>query len=209
MSNTKPIKEAKRQLRRLVKSELSKIPLQSILAQSNDVRNTVTSLPKFASAKRVALYMNMPHLEVQTLDLIRYCFDNDKEVYLPRCSFIEKEGRKMNHMSMLKVPDFQNVVDLKPQGKYNLLEPLEGKDILEDGNLDLIIVPGVAFTKDKERLGHGAGFYDEFLKVYHAKFGSSPFLLGIGLQEQLVDNIPKEEHDWDLDALVIGSLQPF
>lgn len=149
--------------------------------------------------------MNMPHLEVQTLELIRYCFEQDKEVYLPRCSYVQAEGRKKNYMTMINVPNFQSVVGLKPQGKYKLLEPQDGKDVLEEGGLDLIIIPGVAFTRDKKRLGHGAGFYDEFLKVYHKKFGHVPYLLGVGLQEQLVDNIPKEDHDWDLDDLVIAT----
>lgn len=62
------------------------------------------------------------------------------------------EGRKRNYLSMLEVSSYENVLQLEPQGKYNLLEPICGNDIMDTGDLDVIIVPGVAFTKLKKDL---------------------------------------------------------
>ena len=71
--------------------------------------------------------------------------------------------------------------------------------------LDLIIVPGVAFDKNKNRMGHGAGFYDEFITTFHNKFKRKPYLLGVALQEQIVDYIPTEPHDWKLDSIITST----
>ncbi|RLV93151.1 5-formyltetrahydrofolate cyclo-ligase [Spathaspora sp. JA1] len=147
----------------------------------------------------------MPDSEVRTMEIIKTAFSLGKSVYLPRCNYYQKEGRKMNFLDMLKVSSFEKVQNLQPQGKYNLLEPVDGEDAMEQGNLDMIIVPGVAFTKNKQRMGHGAGFYDEFLNYYYHKHNRKPYLIGVALQEQLVENIPTEDHDWSLDSLVVAN----
>ncbi|CAG86858.2 DEHA2D05742p [Debaryomyces hansenii CBS767] len=205
MSKETLIKSAKKQLRTSLKKKLIEISADSINSQSIGISNSLIQVPQFKNAKKIALYMNMPNSEAQTMDIIKHCFDVKKALYLPKCNVVPLEGRKRNYLSMLEVSSYENVLQLEPQGKYNLLEPICGNDIMDTGDLDVIIVPGVAFTKSKKRLGHGAGFYDEFLNVYHKKFNRSPYLIGIGLEEQLVDEIPKEEHDWNMNCLVIGN----
>ena len=102
----------------------------------------------------------------------------------------------------------------------------------ESRRLDLIIMPGVAFDRGLGRLGHGKGFYDCFLKLYHelniSVLGEEkmPFLgtcevldssnlvllslthtllVGLALDVQLLpDKIPTDASDWRLDALVVG-----
>ena len=103
----------------------------------------------------------------------------------------------------------------------------------ESRRLDLIIMPGVAFDRGLGRLGHGNGFYDCFLKLYHelkisvlGEEGKVPFLgacedlnssnpvllslthtllVGLALDVQLLpDKIPTDASDWRLDALVVG-----
>lgn len=206
---SKSIKDAKKQLRLLVKSQLSNLSQSEIASQSRLITHQLVEMSQFKQAQRIGLYMNMPLMEAQTGDLIQQCFNDLKEVYLPKCVSEATEDRKRNHLNFLKVPTYQDVLSLEPQGPYKLLEPTTGVDILSTDGFDLIIVPGVAFTKHRERIGHGAGFYDEFLGTYYKKFGSKPTLIGIGLNQQLVEHIPKEEHDWDLDALVIGDIGIF
>lgn len=64
--------------------------------------------------------------------------------------------------------------------------------------IDLILVPGLAFSKDRHRLGRGGGFFDRLL----AGPASRAFKLGICFALQLVDEIPTEPHDVVLDAVV-------
>lgn len=184
----------KQALRKLVKEQLKS-------AAEGNVQLTIASLksiPSFANAAKVALFMSMPKGEVQTMPIIKYCFDQGKEVYLPRCHYTPH-----NWMQFLRVNSYEDVLALTPHGKYKLLEPLEGEDILDIGGLDVVVMPGVAFSPKLQRIGHGAGFYDRWISSYHEKYSTTPHLIGIGLKEQLVEHIPTEHHDWHLDAVVI------
>ncbi|CAH2352739.1 5-formyltetrahydrofolate cyclo-ligase [[Candida] railenensis] len=196
---------AKRELRKLVKKKLLSLSNSELRSQSLSICEALSNIPEFQNARSVALYMSMPKMEARTLPIIEKCFKRNKKLYLPRCLYHAADGRMSNHLQMLEIPSFEEISQLQPQGKYNLLEPTTGNDLLEskDG-LDVIIVPGVAFTTDKKRLGHGAGFYDEFLSTYQTKFGKPPYIIGIGLTQQLVDHIPTEAHDWSLDCIVLG-----
>jgi 5-formyltetrahydrofolate cyclo-ligase len=64
--------------------------------------------------------------------------------------------------------------------------------------IDLILVPGVAFSKDRHRLGRGGGFFDRLL----SDRGKNAFKLAICFSFQVVDSIPTEEHDVKVDAVV-------
>lgn len=194
-------REAKRKLRSHIKAEISKLSPENINAQSERALIKLLRHEKFQAAKSIALYMSMPQ-EVQTLKMIEQCFKLQKNVYLPRCIPIQQHGRKKNHLDMLKVPNFQQVLELQPLGPYKLLEPDSGEDVMDTGDLDVVIVPGVAFTDQMTRLGHGVGFYDEFLTAYTKKFNKTPYLIGLALNEQIVHQIPTEPHDWKLDYVV-------
>ena len=64
--------------------------------------------------------------------------------------------------------------------------------------VDVVIVPGVAFTSSGERLGQGGGWYDRFLPGIR----ESCFTIGVGFEPQLVDALPTEPHDVRLDLIV-------
>ena len=200
-----PLKEVKRQLRKQLKSNLKTITQDSLIKQSHLIHQNLLNHEFFKTANNIAVFMNMPDLEVKTMEIIESCFKLGKSVYLPRCNYVSSPGRKSNYMSLLEMPSLEAIHQLKPQGKYQLLEPLTGNDAMETGILDLIIVPGVAFDKNKNRRGHGAGFYDEFITTFHNKFKRKPYLLGVALQEQIVDYIPTEPHDWKLDSIITST----
>ena len=205
MMTNLPLKEVKRQLRKKLKSNLKTVSQDSLIKQSHLIHQNLLNHEYFKTASNIAVFMNMPDLEVKTMEIIESCFTLDKSVYLPRCNYVSSPGRKSNYMSLLKMTSIEAVHQLQPQGKYQLLEPISGVDVMETGNLDLVIVPGVGFDKNKNRMGHGAGFYDEFITTFHNKFNKKPYLLGVALQEQIIDCIPTEPHDWKLDSIVTST----
>jgi 5-formyltetrahydrofolate cyclo-ligase len=87
--------------------------------------------------------------------------------------------------------------ELQP-GYCGLLEPAEGTEAAAAPDIDLVLVPGVAFDAQCHRLGMGSGFYDRFL----AKLHPSARVIGIAFDEQVVEQVPCEEHDVPLDAVV-------
>lgn len=198
------LKQTKSQIRKSIKSKLRLIPLQALTAQSDNVHHQLLQLDQFKLAKSVAIYMNMENLEVQTKSIIKSCFDLNKLVYLPKIENCIKINRKPSHLQMIPITNYQDIINLKPSGKYNLLEPNSGIDIFDSNQqLDLILIPGVAFDLSKHRLGHGGGYYDEFLSTYFKNYQKIPYLIGLGLNQQLIDNIPIESHDWTLNKLII------
>jgi 5-formyltetrahydrofolate cyclo-ligase len=72
--------------------------------------------------------------------------------------------------------------------------------------LDVILMPGVAFTNNGDRLGHGMGYYDKYLQSYFNRFPNSnqhqTVLIGLAFREQIIDNVPTDENDWKLDIVL-------
>eukprot|EP00968_Pinguiococcus_pyrenoidosus_P010407 scaffold825_cov249-Pinguiococcus_pyrenoidosus.AAC.2 len=100
-----------------------------------------------------------------------------------------------------------------PRNRWNIPEPVVEPDVDREqllGRLapllDVVVVPGVAFDRKCRRLGHGKGYYDTFLQsLTDARAALElppPLKIGVGLDFQLVEEIPTEEHDQVLDAVV-------
>lgn len=81
-------------------------------------------------------------------------------------------------------------------GAYGIPEPIG--ESAEPGTIDLVIVPGLAFTADGRRLGQGGGFYDRFLPQVRADCVTC----GVGFVEQIVDDLLLEPHDRQLTMVL-------
>ena len=75
-------------------------------------------------------------------------------------------------------------------------------DVVAAGVLDLVLVPGLAFTSGGARLGQGGGHYDRFL----AQLPASCVTVGVCFAEQLVDDVPSEQHDANVSCVVADAL---
>ena len=65
------------------------------------------------------------------------------------------------------------------------------------GDYDIILVPGLAFDHQLNRLGYGAGYYDTFLNMHPASIK-----IGVCYPFQVIENVPTEDHDVALDVIV-------
>lgn len=84
-------------------------------------------------------------------------------------------------------------------GVYGILEPdPERAEMADPAKIDLIVMPGVAFDKQGGRLGYGGGYYDRFL----AELPKRPHMIAPCFSEQVIDQIPMENHDFRVDGLV-------
>jgi 5-formyltetrahydrofolate cyclo-ligase len=106
-------------------------------------------------------------------------------------------------MTMVHIASLSDMESL-PKTKWNIPQPLESEereDCLKTGGLDLILAPGLAFTRDCWRLGRGKGYYDNFLNLYGTKF-SHPYTIGLALRQCIVDHIPTTPNDVQLDEVI-------
>lgn len=81
---------------------------------------------------------------------------------------------------------------------WNIREPAPGSPPAT--GIDVYLVPGLGFTREGDRLGHGKGFYDRVLLDR-----GDALAIGFAFSCQLVDHVPTEEHDVRVDAVVTGS----
>lgn len=137
-----------------------------------------------AEAERVHIYYPMRQ-EVDVRPFIEYLWSIDKKVIMPRADFKSKE------MTNYYVINFGQL----EKTRYGLLEPRTNSP-LHLGSPDVVIVPGVAFSRKRYRLGYGGGFYDRFLDSIITTS------IGVGFELQMVDNLVVEPHDQQLDLVI-------
>jgi 5-formyltetrahydrofolate cyclo-ligase len=164
--------------------------------KSSLILERLSGMGVFKEAVSFFVYVSFAS-EVETHGLIRILLDVGKHVSVP-C--IDRSSKIMT-ASVIKSMEH----DLRP-GCFGILEPAPGcLNQVESRLIDVVIVPGAAFTTDGFRIGYGGGYYDRFLK-------SCPAVsVGIAFDMQVVDKIPFDVQ-WDvpLDYVVTESriIQP-
>lgn len=115
-------------------------------------------------------------------------------------------------MSMLEASSLADI-DSFPPSRWGIPEPArEGPtrlEALEDGSqLDMVVVPGLAFDKMGGRLGQGAGFYDRYLaKLQELKGEGKLWLVGVTLDELMVERVPRDSLDFLMHHVLWPSKQ--
>lgn len=94
--------------------------------------------------------------------------------------------------------EYKGEKNMTAEPKYGVLEP-NGSPFLDYDNIDLVILPGIAFDKQGFRLGRGKGYYDRLLPCI-----SNAQKIGTGFSFQLVSKVPCEPHDVELNKIIIA-----
>lgn len=172
---------SKRDIRKRVAALLAAISSEDKLGQSLRVLEKIELLPEFVSSKVVMCYYSMPN-ELPTHQYIKR-WSETKTVVLPRVDGDDLLLLKYN-------PD-----DME-EGKYGIFEPLLSCEKFNIADVDLVIVPGVAFDFNGNRLGHGKGYYDRLLST------SNVMKVGVALDCQIVETLPHCQHDIKMDLVL-------
>ncbi len=142
--------EEKDAIRTRIYTRRSKLFADDIEEKSCLIFNNLASLRRFKASKRIALYSSANN-EAGTDSIFLCAIESGKEVYFPRVS-----GANLT---------FHKVSDLKEltPGKFSIPEPDKHSAVSDPDEVDLIIVPGVAFDLSGGRIGYGKGYYDRVL----------------------------------------------
>ena len=106
-------------------------------------------------------------------------------------------------MEMVLLKDLHDYNAL-PTTKWNIKQPSDDdirEEALENGGLDLMLVPGMAFTEDGKRLGRGKGYYDTYLANTKNNQISTTKTIALAFIEQIVTDIPVDDHDFFIDRV--------
>lgn len=174
------VEEAKKILRDNVLTVRKSLTPVDVEQRSIKIEAALFDEEHFKKAKTVAFYLPL-HNEVDTKHMIERAMKEGKEVLVPVTN---------DEIKMCKFTSFE---DLKP-GKFQVPEPkhCEPKDHLAE----VVLVPGVVFGLCMHRLGYGKGYYDKYFKK------SKAFRIGLGYDFQVVDELPKHEHDVPMDLII-------
>ncbi|KAG9296310.1 hypothetical protein G9A89_014902 [Geosiphon pyriformis] len=175
------IRSLKTSLRKEMRKILTEIPSEVIERESRAVAEKLVSLPSYLNSKNVSIYLSMTKGEIQTNFLIKDIFKRGKSCYVPRWT-----GEMME---MVRVISFEDYLSL-PVNKWNIPEPSHNEEREVASNLDLIVMPGMAFDVFGNRLGHGKGYYDRYLmkikKITKEESRDPPITVALALEAQIL-----------------------
>ncbi len=157
-------------------------------AIADKVREKLLSLPEYKRASRISVYLSMPRGEISTRAIVLDALQEGKRVFVPYTFAMASpmaNGPK-SVMTMVSLESKEDYESLRPdawgiptpsKGTVSERESCLGDDEIRsdefvrgrssNGSLDLVVMPGVAFDRGLERLGHGKGYYDFFLHKLH------------------------------------------
>jgi 5-formyltetrahydrofolate cyclo-ligase len=177
--------DAKQALRSALVAARLRLDPADRAARSRAVTERVAGLDAFRTARTVALYAPLG-AEVDTAGVARLAGAAGKRLAWPR---LHPGDRAMTFAACA-------AADLVA-GPLRALEPPATAAAVPAGELDLVLVPGVAFDAAGRRLGRGRGHYDATLAA-----AGAAFLCGLAYEVQMVEQVPSEAHDVALDAVV-------
>ncbi len=171
----------KAELRRVMRERLP-LPAELRAEKSARICKAILALPEWASARTVALFA--PQEREPDIDAL-WAHATGKIFAYPRM-----EGERLGLYAISAVEE------LVP-ARWGLREPAAAVPVPLE-SVDLVLIPGVAFTQAGARCGRGGGFYDRFL----ASLPGRARRIGVCFALQIVDEVPMELHDLGVDAVI-------
>ncbi len=168
--------ESKQEIRTKLLAKLLSLTKEELKRRSLNVEKRLSSLPIYKKAKLIMVYFPIKG-EVDILGMVR------KDLGLKRFCFPVVDLKKKN----LEIFEIKNLKEDFVPGAYGISEPDTKKTKkIYPRELDLVIVPGLAFDRDKNRLGRGKGYYDRFLKALNPLCKKA----GVAFEFQILENLP-------------------
>ena len=186
--------ESKSKIRKRILNVRNNMSKEDVKKNSNAIMDKITSLDIYKHSKVVFIYMDFKN-EVMTSNLIKRMLSEKKRVAIPYTDSIN---------TVLIPSEITKESDLK-QNSFGYYEP---KSILPVNieEIDLVIVPGVVFDKNLNRIGFGKGYYDKILN----RLKPSAKKVALAHDFQVLEDIPAEEHDVKMDMIITEkNIYPF
>lgn len=153
----------------------------SYMSKSNLILSYLENMKCFKQAKTIGIYISMKQ-EVNTIDFInKWC--NNKAICVPRVT-----GKSIEFFHIHSLEEVK-------EGTFGVLEPVSNQQV-SPSEIDLLVIPMLAYDDNYHRIGYGGGYYDRYLQEY---YGSK---VGIAFSFQKIAFIDIEEHDISLDVIL-------
>jgi 5-formyltetrahydrofolate cyclo-ligase len=179
------MKKTKQNIREQILQIRKNLTVAEKVKLSRSILRNLFLLPDFQKAGMIHTYISSKSNEVDTLELIVEVLSQNKNIIVP---IANPKTKMMTHSFLFSFNDLQ-------KGAFDILEP---KNIIPATieQINIALIPVVAVDHHGNRIGFGAGFYDRFLQSLRC------VKIGLAYDFQIVESIPKEEHDVQLDYIV-------
>lgn len=179
----------KQQIRQNMLNRLKQQDKNERFKKSTDIGTELFSAKEFKQAKMIMFYASLDY-EVDTLPMIDNALKDGKLICLP-LTFTKDRSLKPYKVTSIK--------EALIIGPYSIRQPRASlTDEVPINGIDLAIVPGIAFDRYGNRLGHGKGYYDRFLRRLPADVPS----IGLAFDFQLTENLPLSSHDYPVTKVL-------
>ncbi|KAB2444752.1 5-formyltetrahydrofolate cyclo-ligase [Bacillus luti] len=180
------MREEKLRLRKQIIEHMNSLSEERYTTLSEQIAFSLYAQKEWAEAKTIGITLSMEN-EVNTYSIIEKAWEEGKKVVVPKCN---KETRTMSFRQISNFDQLETVY-------MNLREPIPVlTEEVDADEIDLQIVPGVAYTERGERIGYGGGYYDRYLMHYKGK------TLSLAYQFQMVQHIPVEPFDKNVEKII-------
>jgi len=183
------LKLKKQEIRSQVEERLEALPKKEKTEKYTLIEEQLFDFANFREAEVTLLYINQPH-EVDSKNILKRCSESTKDIVLPLFN------GDNNGTRLYRISDIEK--DLKP-GPNNILEPDPDrcKPVPID-DVDIAIIPGIAFDEKGGRLGIGNGRYDRII----SKLPITARKVACATEDQMTQLIPMESHDKYVDIII-------
>lgn len=175
--------QAKKELRLILQAKRNEMPKEEKKPYDQRINQDLLNLIESKNYQKVHAYLPMGS-EINIRPLLETLLNNKIKVYTPKTL----KKRKLEHLELNSFEDLE-------AGLWGTQHP-KGKFAYK-GTFDLIIVPGLGFDLDGNRLGYGGGYYDHFMAKH-----TQAYKVAIAYPFQIIETIPVEEHDTKVDQVV-------
>jgi len=186
----KPIEVEKKQLRKYIQNKRDNLALGLRKKKSKEIALKFLKTTDYLNSKNIFIFYPF-RSEIDTTIIIKKALKESKNIILPRV-----EG------TLLNLYFINDVHTQLQEGSYKIMEPIPSScSRAHVSDINLAIVPGVAFDKNLNRLGYGGGFYDKILRNLPQNIKK----IALSFDIQIVPNIPVLDHDIKIDIIITES----
>jgi 5-formyltetrahydrofolate cyclo-ligase len=178
----------KKEMRAQLLLQRGALPVEVCQAKSLEISSRLLASPEFKAARVIQCYLAVA-TEAQTAQVIRQALRLKKRVAVP----ITDPNKRM--LSLSELADLNP--DMLQPGPFGILQPRPSSfRAVQPSEIDLWLLPGIAFDEEGNRLGFGGGYYDRFLP------GRRGAAIGLAFDFQIVESLPVEENDHSVDQVI-------